>query len=122
MTTPELDSFCGKCGDRMAAGWREEPFCPTCEFPRAVATAPPGEPARAEVDRLRAENERLREALIDARDSRDIAHTIDGNKGEWKGEGEGIWYDYGDEHTPDCGGCAAVKRIDAALDVHIGTA
>jgi hypothetical protein len=76
----------------------------------------------SEIDHLRAENQRLRAALIDARDSRNIAHTIDGNKGEWKGEGEDIWYDYGDEHTPACGGCAAVKRIDAALNAYLGTA
>lgn len=34
------ERFCGKCGDRMAAGYREDPFCPTCEFPRIVATPP----------------------------------------------------------------------------------
>jgi hypothetical protein len=59
------DLFCGKCGDRLVAGWQEEPFCPTCGFPRCVSSAPIPD-LRAEVEQLRRENERLRGVLSHA--------------------------------------------------------
>lgn len=35
-----MEKFCNRCEDQLVNGTGEDPFCPTCEFPRTITHYP----------------------------------------------------------------------------------